>query len=185
MIGIRKYQPKDKPAVRHILIETSRLPVETEKDIKLLELLYNDFYTEVTPEYCFVAVNEKDEAVGYIICAPDYKSFRRKFMKFYLPEIKELGMKYYFQAFMDVMGHALYAHKYPAHLHINVLNMCQGQGTGTHLMNALKDELRKSGIKGLMLSCAADNDGAIRFYKRNDFKVLSVISGGCMMAVEL
>lgn len=185
MISIRKYQPKDKPAVRHILIETSRLPVETEKDIRLLELLYNDYYTEVEPENCFVAVNENDEAVGYIICAADYKTFRRKFMKFYMPEIRELGMKYYLQAFMDIAGHALYARKYPAHLHINVLNVCQGQGTGTKLMDALKDELRKNGKKGLMLSCAADNDGAIRFYKRNNFKVLSVMSGGCAMATEL
>ena len=185
MISIRKYQPEDKPAVRHILIETSRLPVETEKDIKLLELLYNDYYTEVTPGYCFVAADEKDEAIGYIICAPDYKCFRRNFFKFYLPEIRELGMKYYTQAFMDVMGHALYAKKYPAHLHINVLNLCQSKGTGTRLMDALKAELRASGIKGLMLSCAADNDGAIRFYKKNGFKVLSVIGGGCMMAIEL
>ena len=45
--------------------------------------------------------------------------------------------------------------------------------------------LRKNGKKGLMLSCAADNDGAIRFYKRNGFKVLSVMAGGCAMAVEL
>jgi len=185
MISIRKYQPKDKPAVRHILIETSRLPVETEKDIKLLELLYNDYYTEVEPEHCFVAVDDNDEAVGYIICAADYKKFRRTFMKFYLPEIRELGMKYYIQGFMDIMGHALYALKYPAHLHINVLPVCQGKGTGTELMNALKDELRKCGVKGLMLSCAADNDGAIRFYKRNSFKVMSVLSGGCIMAVVL
>ena len=52
-------------------------------------------------------------------------------------------------------------------------------------MDALKAELRSKGVKGLMLSCAADNDGAIRFYKRNGFKVLAVISGGCMMAVDL
>lgn len=185
MISIRKYQSKDKPAARRILIETSRLPVETEKDIKLLELLYNDYYTEVEPEHCFVAVDENDEAVGYIICAADYKKFRRTFMKFYLPEIRELGMKYYIQAFMDIMGHAIYAPKYPAHLHINVLPVCQGKGTGTGMMNALKDELRKCGVKGLMLSCAADNDGAIRFYKRNGFEVLSVFGGGCMMAVDL
>ena len=185
MLTIRKYNEKDKPAVRRVLIETSRLPVETEKDIKLLELLYNDYYTEVEPEHCFVAVNENDEAVGYIICASDYKKFRRTFMKFYLPEIKELGLKYYIQAFMDIMGHALYAAKYPSHLHINVLPVCQGQGTGSELMNALKDELRKSKIKGLMLSCAADNDGAIRFYKRNGFKVLSVLGGGCIMAFDL
>lgn len=185
MLGIRKYQAKDKPAARKILVETSRLPIDTEKDIKFLELLYNDYYTEVEPEHCFVATNENDEAVGYIICAADYKKFRRLFMKFYLPEIKNLGVKYYIQAFMDIMGHALYARKYPAHLHINVLNVCQGKGTGTKLMDALKAELKQQGVKGLMLSCAADNDGAIRFYKRNGFKVLSVMGGGCIMAVEL
>lgn len=185
MISIRKYRPEDKPALRKILVETSRLPVDTEKDIRLLELLYNDYYTEVEPENCFVAADDNDEAVGYIICASDYKKFRKLFMKFYLPEIKELGMKYYFQAYMDIMGHALYAAKYPAHLHINVLNVCQGQGTGTKLMDALKAELKSKGINGLMLSCAADNDGAIRFYKRNSFKVMSVISGGCIMAVNL
>lgn len=185
MLSIRKYQAKDKAAARRILIETSRLPVETEKDIKLLELLYNDYYTEVEPEHCFVAADENDEAVGYIICAADYKKFRRTFMKFYLPEIKELGIKYYIQAVMDIMGHALYARKYPAHLHINVLPVCQGKGTGSDLMNSLKAELRNCGVKGLMLSCAADNDGAIRFYKRNGFRVLSVFSGGCMMAVDL
>ena len=182
---IRKYQPKDKEAVRKILVETSRLPVETEKDIKLLQLLYNDYYIEVEPENCFVAADETDEAVGYIICASDYKKFRKLFMKFYLPEIRTLGLKYYFQAIADVMGHALYAYKYPAHLHINVLNVCQGKGTGTQLMNALKDDLRSKNINGLMLSCAEDNDGAIRFYKRNSFKVLSVFGGGCMMGTEL
>lgn len=185
MIGIRKYRPEDKSAVRKILVETSRLPVDTENDIKLLELLYNDYYIEVEPENCFVAVDENDQAVGYIICAADYKKFRKLFFKFYLPEFKELGMNYYIQAITDVMGHALYARKYPAHLHINVLNVCQGQGTGTKLMDALKAELRAKGIKGLMLSCAADNDGAIRFYKRNLFKVKSVVAGGCIMAVEL
>lgn len=185
MISIRKYQAKDKPAALKILVETSRLPAENPKDIKYLELMYNDYYTEVEPENCFVAVNEEDEAVGYIICAENHKRFADTFKKFYLPEIKELGFGYYLRALMDIYGHKAYAKKYPAHLHINVLNVCQGQGTGTKLINALKDELRKKGVKGLMLSCAADNDGAIRFYKRNGLKVLAVISGGCMMGIKL
>ena len=48
-----------------------------------------------------------------------------------------------------------------------------------------KDELKGKGVKGLMLSCAADNHGAIRFYKRNGFKELLTIAGGCMMGIEL
>lgn len=185
MIGIRKYEQKDKPAARKILVETSRLPAKEEKDVRYLELMYNDYYTEVEPHNCFVAVDDNDEAVGYIICAENHKKFTDIFKKFYLPEIRELGFGYYFRALMDIYGHIMYAKKYPAHLHINVLSVCQGQGTGSKLMDALKDELRSKGIKGLMLSCAADNDGAIRFYKRNGFKVLAVISGGCIMGVEL
>lgn len=185
MIGIRKYDKKDKEAAIKILIETSRLPAETENDIKYLRLLYNDYYTEVEPENCFVAVDESDEAVGYIICAENHGKFLKTFKRFYLPEIKELGIRSYIQALMDIYGHTFFAKKYPAHLHINVLNVCQGQGTGTQLMDALKNELRSKGVKGLMLSCAADNDGAIRFYKRNGFKVLAVVAGGCIMAIEL
>ena len=185
MISIRKYRQEDKPAARKILVETSRLPIDTKRDVKYLELLYNDYYTEVEPENCFVAVDENDEAVGYIICSENYKKFIKIFKNFYLPEIKELGFNYYFRALMDIYSMIIYERKYPAHLHIDVLSVCQGQGTGTKLMDALKEELRSKGIKGLMLSCAADNDGAIRFYKRNGFKVLAVISGGCMMGFEL
>ena len=55
MISIRKYHPKDKPAVRHILIETSRLPVETEKDIELMYevgafVAQGYFYSKPVPE---------------------------------------------------------------------------------------------------------------------------------------
>lgn len=185
MISIRKYKKEDKPEALKILIETSRLPVESEKDRKYLELLYNDYYTEVEPENCFVAVDDDDKAVGYIICASDYKRFLRIFKKFYLPEIRQLGLKYYVNAIMDIYGHAIYASKYQAHLHINVLNVCQGKGVGSKLISELKNELKSKGVNGLMLSCAADNDGAIRFYKRNGFETLSVILGGCMMAVKL
>ena len=185
MLKIRKYQEKDKPAAVKILVETSRIPAETEKDLAYLRLMYNDYYTEVEPENCFVAVNEDDEAVGYIICASDHKRFKRLFKKFYLPEIKELGRDYYTRALMDIYGHIFFEKKYTAHLHINVLSVCQGQGTGSQLMDALKNELRLKGVKGLMLSCAADNDGAIRFYKRNGFKELLTIAGGCIMATEL
>ena len=37
MIGIRKYEAKDKPAALKILVETSRLPVATKEDIKTRE----------------------------------------------------------------------------------------------------------------------------------------------------
>lgn len=181
MITLRKYKPEDKEQLRKICIETSRLPIETQSQRDFLLLLYNDYYTEVEPDNCIVAADEDDIPVGYIICAQNFKAYVKTFSKFYLPEIKELGYDFFIQAVMEMAGHSLYARKYPAHLHIDILDICQGQGVGTKLIAELKENLKKKGINSLMLSCGADNTGAIRFYKRNDFKVLNTLFGGCVM----
>ena len=69
MINIRKYQDKDKEYLRDICIKTSSLPVDTETERKFLTRLYNDYYTEIEGHNCFVAVDENDIPVGYILCA--------------------------------------------------------------------------------------------------------------------
>lgn len=184
MITIRKYKPEDKIELQKICIETSRLPVETQAQRDFLLLLYNDYYTEVEPDNCIVAADENDIPVGYIICAQNFNSYAKTFSRFYLPEIKEIGMSFYIQAVMEMAGHSLYAKKYPAHLHIDILDKCQGQGVGTKLITAMKDNLKSKGVRRLMLSCGADNTGAIRFYKRNGFEVLSTMFGGCIMATK-
>lgn len=185
MINIRKYEAKDKENARKILFETSSMPIETEKQRKFLELMFNDYYTEVEPDCCFVAVDEKDEAVGYILCARNFDEYSKKFKNFYLPEIKELGLNYYFIAMGELFVHKLISKKYPAHLHIDILDVCQGQGVGTRLVNALSEHLGKTGTHGLMLSCGMGNKGAIKFYQKNNFKKLMNFMGNYLMAKEV
>lgn len=182
MISIRKYQQKDKDNLRKICLETSSYPIDTEEQRKFLFLLYNDYYSEVEPENCFVAADENDEAVGYIICAENFKEYSRVFTKFYLPEIKELGTSYYLTALAEMTGHRAFSKKYPAHLHIDILPGCQGQGVGTELIIALKRHLKSKGINSIMLSCGANNTGAIKFYKKNNFNIIMKIAGSCIMA---
>ena len=185
MIKIRKYEPKDKENLRKICIATSSLPVETEEQRKFLTLMYNDYYSEAEPDNCFVAVNDEDEAVGYIISSIDYDGYNKIFSKFYLPEIKALGMKYYIMAKGEMLLHGFFKSKYPAHLHIDILDICQGQGVGTRLMNALCEHLKENGVSGLMLSCGATNTKAIKFYKKNSFVLIKNILGSCIMAKKL
>ena len=185
MINIRKYQDKDKELLREICIKTSRLPVETEDQKKFLTLMYNDYYTEVEGENCFVAVDENDVAVGYIICAENFARYSKIFRKFYLPEIKKLGMNYYVMAIGEMAAHLLYSKKYPAHLHIDILDICQGQGVGTRLMNELKNHLKSKKVPALMLSCAGDNTMAVKFYKKNNFKVIKNLAGSYIMGIDL
>ncbi len=185
MINIRKYEPKDKQNLIKVLYETSSLPLETEKQRKFLELMFNDYYTEAEPDCCFVAVNEDDEAVGYILCAKDYDTYEKNFKNFYLPEIKELGFNFYTMAMGELFVHKLLKNKYPAHLHIDILDVCQGQGVGTRLVNALSEHLSQNGVHGLMLSCGMGNTGAIKFYQKNKFNKIMNFFGNYLMAKEV
>lgn len=181
MITIRKYQEKDRENLLKICIETSSLPTESEKDLDFLNLMFNDYYAIVEPDNCFVAADENDEAVGYILCAENFDRYFKTFKGLYLPMIKKLGMKYYTMAISEIAVHSIFRKKYPAHLHIDILPVCQGKGTGTALMNELKDHLKEKGIDTLMLSCGMGNKRAIKFYEKNDFKMIANIAGSCIM----
>lgn len=184
MNSIRKYESKDKENLRKICIETSGLPTETAEEREFLFLMYNDYYSEVEPENIFVAVNDNDEAVGYILCAEDFDRYLSVFRKFYLPKIRKLGLKYYTMALSEIGVHKLFSKKYKAHLHIDILSECQGKGTGTALMNELKSHLRGKGINRIMLSCGMGNKLAIKFYKKNNFTLHRNIMGSCIMICE-
>ena len=185
MIEIRKYEKKDKDNVVKICYETSSFPIDTDPQKKFLTLMFNDYYTEVEPENCFVAVNEQDEAVGYIICSENFDNYNKIFKNFYLPEIKELSRGYYYTAKGEVMLHSLFKKKYPAHLHIDISDCCQGQGVGTRLIETLCEHLKEKNVKGLMLSCGMTNKGALKFYRKNGFNQLANIMGSCIMAKKL
>lgn len=184
MIYIRKYKSTDRDNLRKICLETSSLPVETKKQRDFLFLMFNDYYSEIEPENVFVAANDKDEAVGYILCSENFNAYERVFKASYLPQIKKLGINFYFMALGEITVHKLFSKKYKAHLHIDILSECQGKGTGTALMNELKDHLKEKGINSIMLSCGMNNKSAIKFYKKNNFKIIKNVFGSCIMACE-
>ncbi|MBR5438065.1 MAG: GNAT family N-acetyltransferase, partial [Clostridia bacterium] len=113
-----------------------------------------------------------------------FEKYLEKFKESYMPQLRKLGFKYSFMAMCEIAVHKLFAKKYKAHLHIDILSECQGKGTGTALMNALKEHLRSKDIHTLMLSCGAGNKNAIKFYKKNNFKLLKNIAGSCIMVCE-
>lgn len=182
MINIRKYQPKDKEAVRKICIETSAFNVEQKNMKKFLCLMYNDYYTEVEGDCCFVAVDEEDNVVGYLLCAKDFPSYNKIFKAFYQNEIDALGLKYAFMSRNEIILHSLFAKKYPAHLHIDLTAVCRRQGVGSRLLAALKEDLKSKGVNSLMLSCGASNKAAVSFYEKNGFKTEKNILGSNIMA---
>lgn len=182
MINIRKYEEKDRENMRKVCLETSSFDVSNEKTARFITLMYCDYYIEAEPDSCFVAADEEDNAVGYLLCGKNFEEYYKVFMGLYMPEIRKLGLKYVIMAMGEITTHRLFAKKYPAHLHIDLSDVCRHQGVGSRLMKELKKYLSESGIHSLMLSCGFDNKNAIRFYERNNFKKIANVFGSYIMA---
>ncbi len=83
---------RDIPAVERICLATADARLrKTAAARENTLLLYNRYYTRACPADCFVAVNEADEAVGYILGAPNYRAYCEGFRKHECKEIRKLG----------------------------------------------------------------------------------------------
>lgn len=184
-LTIRKYRAEDKENLLTVLYETSSMPIETEEQREFLRLMFNDYYTEQEPDNCFVVADGDDSAVGYILCAEDYDTYERVFKEKYAPRIKKLGKSYSAIVWGEFFVHKLLKKKYPSHLHIDILPVCQGKGAGSRLVDALCEHLKEKNSPGLMLSCGMGNKGAIRFYSRNGFEKKVNFFGNCLMCRKI
>ena len=181
---IRPCESGDLERMREICVETSSLPLNDEKDRRFLLLMYCDSYFRLAAENCFVAVDETDRPVGYILCAADTRAFLREFKKRIIPEIKGLGLRYELRAREICAGQLLCAAFAPAHFHIDLTASARRKGVGTALMKTLKAQLSQKGIKSVQLTCGSGNKSAIAFYRKNGFKTLFRGFGACVMKAE-
>lgn len=185
MLTVRPYQEKDKELVQQICLANADCTADTPEDTKkYILIMYCNYYIEQEPENCFVAVDDNDVAVGYIICAQDYKKYEEVFKEIYLPQAAAISVKRYVEAKLDLLSHSMFKKSYPAHLHIDIDSNYQRMGLGSMLVAALKANLRKKKINGVMLVCGADNQQAINFYRKNGFKSLLTTKMGHAMALD-
>ena len=168
---IRPYAPKDRERLREICLATATPRVYENRALReWILLMYNDYYTARESAHCFVAVDERDQAIGYILCAPDYHRYRRNFLP-YLPSIARRS-KRAARRWLLHPGEKAYAGEYPAHLHIDLFPQAQRKGVGRQLMDTLFSHLQAMGVPGVMLGCAAENVGANAFYAACGFSRL-------------
>ena len=152
---IRPYEPKDKENVRDVCLYCDGYE-DFREDTKIFLLsTYCDYYTEKEPYNCFVAANDKDEAVGYIICAENFDSFFKCFNEEYFTKINEANKNERYYASMAYVHHKKHKDSFPAHLHIDILQEYQRMGLGHKLMDTLITHLKEKGVKGLMLNLTA------------------------------
>ncbi len=168
-MNIRPYEEKDMENVRFVCLDSAG-KVDASKYVKNFLLnAYCNYYIENEPHNCFVAVDESDNAVGYILCAEDFDTFSEIFLTKYARRHLKFKSIYRIASKMSILEQKKYKSDYPAHLHIDLLPEYQQKGLGRQLINTLCHHLKEKGVKGVMLSVFIGNTGAIKFYKKCGF----------------
>lgn len=183
---VRKMKKEDIPQLEHICLETADPKlISTEKEKEIILLLYNRYYTRAQADNCFVLADENDCAAGYIICAESCSEYIKGFCKNELKALVKISPQAFFSGCACILGNVPYAKQYPAHMHIDILPQYQAQGYGGKLLCALRENLQRKGISGLMLIVDSNKSNAVKFYKKNNFKEIKKFDDTIVMGVKL
>ncbi len=175
---IRPYENKDRAGVRYVCINCDGPHNMSEDTVHFILSTYCDYYIEREGRNCFVAVDENDKAIGYILCAEDYDVFAEALKNEYIPRIPEENTSARYYAQTSAVLQEKYKDSYPAHLHIDLLPEYQRMGIGRRLIDTLCDHLKSKKIPGVMLSVSKENTGGIKFYESYGFTHLESSSFG-------
>lgn len=169
MIKVRQYDLKDRDRVCKICYDNSSDNALYRDNPNLLLTLFCDYYIDEEPENCFVAVNDKDEAVGYVISSSDFTLYKKRY-KPYMKRLLKFGIKHYIDKLFANFRENGLSKEYPAHLHIDIDNDYQRQGIGSKLLDKLHLSLKDKGIKGIHLETGKDNEKAVNFYYKYGYE---------------
>lgn len=185
MARIRPFRPGDEPALAEICLRTADAGGDATgvfADDDLWAEVFVLPYVARHPDLAFVVESDEGHPAGYIVGAPDTRSFEDWFaaqwwprfsQRWPLPETevtRQDGTVIY--AYGRRGGAEPYGDDYPAHLHIDLLPELQGQGWGRRLIDTLIAALREGGVSGLHLVASSQNTGALAFYTRLGFTPL-------------
>ena len=181
MPKIRPARRSDLERVRHICIETAdeRLKSTPEK-ARITALLFADYYILHESHNCFV-LEDEGEVVGYILCCTDVKKMCRHYTGDIFKQVASLSPLWGVACLFIPVKYVLYQKKYPAHLHIDILEGWQSSGYGSKLMEQLLAHLKSQGVRGVCLSCGAKNIKAVNFYTKYGFERILCAFGGLLM----
>ena len=174
MYTIRKYKPSDKERLRFICKETTWDDNKTdESKLDSIAVIYNDYFTEYEPENVFVAVNEEDIPVGYVICSSNYALFKDKMLGDIKNRVKKTyapSLLIFYATLISVM---ITKKPYRTHLHIDILPEAQRMGLGTKLIDALCCHLKEKSIRNVSVLTIDTGSMGYKFYTKYGFRVFS------------
>lgn len=158
-------------------------------DPRLLGEVYLGAYLQFEPDLAFVLTDDDDTPLGYVLGARDTLAFEALLEERWWPALRK---RYPVGSFPDGSHDERMVNKihhprrtdpalierFPAHLHVDILQEGRGGGNGRRLMETLFGALRKLEVQGLHLWVSPVNTHAIGFYRHLGFASLD---GGLMV----
>lgn len=176
MYKIRKYKPSDKQALREICMETADdFFKKNDKLINAIPVIYSDYFTDCEAQNIFVAADESDRAVGYIICSSDTALFKKKMKKIYMPKAIKMHPFMFFVCFAYMTAIKMHRGNI-VHLHIDITSSYQHMGVGTALIDALREYLAENGETMLYVNAIKRKASAYNFYRKYGFQETAVLA---------
>ncbi len=174
---IRKYEKKDRENVRFVCLYSDGFEEMSEDTKNFILSTYCDYYIEKEPCNCFVAADENDRAIGYVICSESFDRFIEIFNNEYFTRISEEDTACRNYAKESTVPLEKYKNEYPAHLHIDILPEYQRMGIGHKLLDALFEHIKADGVRGIMLTMSALNEKGASFYNKYGFTLMEENNG--------
>ena len=176
---VRPYQKKDFRYVQDICMATSRhADDDTPTNRATLTAMCCDYYLDNQADYCFVAVDDDDIPVGYVLCSVDRDDFEEKMSELYLPLVRKINSSEYFRYVAELKVTQRYVRQgYLAHLHIDILEEYQRQGIGTKLIETLEAKLVEMFVEGMYIICGQKADAERAFYEKLGYEDIDYLTG--------
>ncbi len=182
---IKRYEEKYKEDVRFVCCNSEGPCTWSERKQHLILTTYCDYFIEKEGNNCFVAVDENDRAIGYVLCAENYDNFKKVFRKEYLPRFKKYEIDCRMVAILSTFIQSKLKKEYPAHMHIDILPEYQRMGLGHKLMDALCENLKEKKVKGVCLTMFSGNKKGGNFYRKYGFTLLKTVFSTDIFALKL
>lgn len=191
LVSIRPAHPSDLPAIYRICHATGFNGHDASvhvHDPDLIAHTYAGPYAVLEPELVLVATIDQ-RAAGYILGTTDSAGFHRRSEAAWFPGLRE---RYRLPPPEDTSptaefiralhrGHppppGVDLHRYPAHLHIDLLPAAQGHGLGRRLMEQWFALLRERHVPGAHLYVSSANTRAVAFYEHLGFDRVDRVPG--------
>lgn len=194
---IRPYHPVDLSALHRICLLTADNGEDGSHlypDPDLIGHIFAAPYAVFEPDLCFVLTGDGTPC-GYVLGTRDTAAFQQRCEQDWLPPLRA---RYPMPEADDdsrnaKMIHSIHTvHKpdddlidYPAHLHIDILPVGQGQGWGAKLIETFLNRLRALNVPAVHLGVSKMNPRAVRFYEHIGFHKVKEYDTGIMYGMKL